>query len=243
MRAHPFMTSLTLDIVITLGTYFTVCDWVGSQCVVYINFAPQKTQERIWLTWLTRLPQMMPMGHENLLQSFQEIVKDYVGYKLRQRNIFLAGYHVESTSPAARHLRRVADELIEENRQLFETMCDQLHLTPASTYATFVGIADEIFQTGTNWGRIVAFLAFGATLVVYCASREDLAQLIENIVEWISLYMNQNLGPWINNNGGWVSMFGITTDLWMGPRSVVLVCVQCWVVSGKKLMAREMLNH
>lgn len=24
----------------------------------------------------------------------------------------------------------------------------------------------------------------------------------------------------------------------MGPRSVVLVCVQCWVVSGKKLMAR-----
>ena len=26
--------------------YFTVCDWVGSQCVVYINFAPQKTQER-----------------------------------------------------------------------------------------------------------------------------------------------------------------------------------------------------
>lgn len=146
---------------------------------------------------------MMPMGHENLLQSFQEIVRDYVGYKLRQRNIFLTGYHVESTSPAARHLRRVADELIEENRQLFETMCDQLHLTPASTYATFVGIADEIFQTGTNWGRIVAFLAFGATLVVYCASREDLAQLIENIVEWISLYMNQNLGPWINSNGGW----------------------------------------
>lgn len=158
---------------------------------------------------------MMPMGHENLLQSFQEIVRDYVGYKLRQRNIFLPGYHVDSTSPApaARHLRRVADELIEENRQLFETMCDQLHLTHTSTYATFVGIADEIFQTGTNWGRIVAFLAFGATLAVYCASREDLVQLIENIVEWISWYMDQNLGPWINNNGGWVSMFGITTDL------------------------------
>lgn len=47
MRAQPFMTSLTLDVVITLGTlYFTVCDWVGSQCVVCINFAPQKTQER-----------------------------------------------------------------------------------------------------------------------------------------------------------------------------------------------------
>lgn len=154
------------------------------------------------------------MGHENLLQPFQVIVRDYVGYRLRQRNIFLPGYHVDSTpSPASRHLRRVADELVEENRQLFETMCDQLHLTHTSTYATFVGIADEIFQTGTNWGRIVAFLAFGATLAVYCAQREDLAQLIDSIVEWISLYMDHNLGPWINNNGGWVSMFGITTDL------------------------------
>ena len=60
------------------------------------------------------------MGYENLLQSFQEIVRDYVGYKLWQRNIFLAGYHVDSIpSPEARLLRQVADELIEENKQLF----------------------------------------------------------------------------------------------------------------------------
>lgn len=149
----------------------------------------------------------MSMGNEDRLQSFKDIVKDYIAYKLRQKNTFLPGYHVNgSPSTAAIHLRRVADELIEENRQLFDSMCDQLHLTHASTYATFVGIADEIFQSGKNWGRIVAFLAFGATLAVYCVQKEDLAQLIDSIVEWVSRYMDQNLGGWIDENGGWVSV-------------------------------------
>ncbi|CAH3104385.1 unnamed protein product [Pocillopora meandrina] len=144
------------------------------------------------------------MAEENRLQSFRNIVNDYVGYRLRQKNIFLPGYHENlPPSKAARHLRRVADELIEENSQLFDSMCDQLHLTHATTYPTFVGIADEIFQNGENWGRIVAFLAFGATLAVHCAQKEDLASNIDNIVDWVSAYMNEKLSPWIDDNGGW----------------------------------------
>jgi len=41
---------------------------------------------------------------------------------------------------------------------------------------------------------------------VYCVQKEDLAELLDNIIEWLSLYMEQNLGQWINENGGWVSM-------------------------------------
>lgn len=163
----------------------------------------------------------MPTVDENRLQSFQDIVKDYIAYKLRQNNIFLPEYHLNSSpSAAACHLRRVADELIEENSKLFDSMCDQLHLTHATTYSTFVGIADEIFQTGKNWGRIVAFLAFGATLAVYCAQKEDLAQNIDNIVGWVSLYMDQNLSSWINDNGGWVSVSSLSVNWY--PSKVIL---------------------
>lgn len=138
---------------------------------------------------------------------FQEIVSDYVSYKLRQNEVFLEGFGEPSNpSQAALYLRRVADELIEANRQLFDSMCDRLNLTQTTTYSTFVGIADEMFQSGQNWGRIVAFLAFGATLVVYCAQREDLASLVNNIVGWLSRYMEQNLGNWIDENGGLVSI-------------------------------------
>lgn len=136
---------------------------------------------------------------------YRDLVKDFISYKLRQNQIFIPGYNEDSSTKASRHLRLIADELIADNNELFESMCDQLHLTPTTTYPTFVGIADEIFQTGKNWGRIVAFLAFGATLAVYCAQREELFQLVNDIVEWVSRYMDQNLADWIEDNGGWVS--------------------------------------
>ena len=145
----------------------------------------------------------MPVVEES---RFFHIVKDYVGYKLRQNGISIFGYHDNSNpSPASSKLRGVADELIDGNRELFDSMCDQLHLTQNTAYPTFVGIADEVFQNGKNWGRIVAFLAFGANLVVHCAQREDLAGFVDNVVEWVVRYMDQNLSKWIDDNGGWVS--------------------------------------
>lgn len=147
----------------------------------------------------------MPVSEES---RFFNIVKDYVGYKLRQNGINIAGYHENgSPSKVSVDLRRVADELTAANRELFDSMCDQLHLTQNSAYPTFVGIADEVFQNGKNWGRIVAFLAFGANVAVHCAQRQDLqgSVRVENVVQWIVMYMEEHLSKWIDENGGWVS--------------------------------------
>lgn len=132
-----------------------------------------------------------------------ELIKDFIAYKLRQNNIFLEGFTVNVPTKTSKCLRIVADKLIKDNSELFYSMCDQLHLTLISTYPTFVQIADQIFQSGKNWGRIVSFVAFGATLAVHCAQREDLHELVNKVVDWVSLYMNQNLSFWIQENGGW----------------------------------------
>ena len=137
---------------------------------------------------------------------FHGTVKDYVAYKLRKNDIFLDGFN-ENVNPshAALHLRTTTDEFIEDNRHFFDSTFEQLQFSQTTTYSKFMEVADELFQSGINcginWGRIVAFLAFGATLAVYCAQREDLASLVNNIVGWLSTYMEQNLGEWIDEQG------------------------------------------
>ena len=150
------------------------------------------------------------MANANAPESpYKHIIKDYVGYKLRSRRIFVDGYDNENNfvSETCRTLRRVGDELEEENVELFATMCEQLQITSNTAYPTFQNIADEIFGTDRNWGRIVAFVSFGATLAVHCASRDDMGpQYVERIVNWISRYMEVHLDNWMAAHGSWVSI-------------------------------------
>lgn len=101
-------------------------------------------------------------------------------------------------------LRRVGDELEASNSQFFKQMFTQLHITPNTVYATFKGIADEIFVSGKNWGRIVAFLTFGSTLAIHCADRQDLGpSYVDRVVSWVSKYMSTHLSLWMKQHGDW----------------------------------------
>ena len=141
---------------------------------------------------------------------YTAVIKDYVAYKLRSHGFNIPGYDHEPAclTEVCKTLRRVCQELETNNRDLFNGMCEQLNITPNTAYPTFQGIADEIFQTGKNWGRIVAFICFGAQLAVYCASREEeLGPLfVDNVVNWISRYMNTNLDSWLTAHESWVSI-------------------------------------
>eukprot|EP00794_Sanderia_malayensis_P013004 gene13004-14343_t len=137
---------------------------------------------------------------------YTPIIKDYIGFKLRSSGLHLPGYEVEPvqlTEPCST-LRRVGDELETNNKELFNSMCEQLAITSNTAYPTFQGIADEIFENGKNWGRIVAFVCFGGTLAVHCANREDLGRgYVDNIVNWVSRYMQVNLDQWLIDNNSW----------------------------------------
>lgn len=136
------------------------------------------------------------------------IVKDCVAFKLRRNGINIPGYDHEPThlSEVCSTLRRVCEELEANNRDLFNGMCEQLNITPNTAYPTFQGIADEIFETKTNWGRVVAFICFGAQLAVHCAIREELGpQFVDNVVNWISRYMISKLDSWLTAHDSWVS--------------------------------------
>ena len=156
-------------------------------------------------------------GHNDPENRYRGVVKRYIGEKLRDCGYQVPGYEgAESPgSPdpirdTARTLRRVGDELMSANREFFAEMCGALSITPNTAYPTFKGIADEIFSTGKNWGRIVAFLAFGSSLAIHCASRPDLGPgYVDRIVNWTATYMESNLDVWMQDHGSWVSVIQI----------------------------------
>ena len=152
-------------------------------------------------------------------EKYELIVKSYFADRLQRKGFNVPGYnnttannqHDQSNNnqhEIALTLRRVGDELEARNSEFFENMCNQLNITPDTAYGTFRTIADEIFSSETNWGRVVAFLTFGSTLAIHCASRNDMGfQYVDRIAGWVAKYMLNQLDNWIQQNGNWVSKF------------------------------------
>ena len=90
--------------------------------------------------------------------------------------------------------------------QVFDDMCNQLHITPNNAQATFVTIVNELFSDGIKWGRIVALFAFSGALAVQCVQKE-MPLLVEQVVDWTVAYVDGHLMSWIVQNGDWVGFF------------------------------------
>ncbi|KAL1006437.1 hypothetical protein UPYG_G00072400 [Umbra pygmaea] len=109
-----------------------------------------------------------------------------------------------------RVLHEAGTELERMYNRDFSQLSSQLHFTPSTARARFTGVIDELFSDGVNWGRIVAFLEFGGTMCVECVNREMTPQ-VNNIVNWMTEYLNGPLQNWIQDNGGWdafVELYG-----------------------------------
>ncbi|KAJ8010655.1 hypothetical protein DPEC_G00077340 [Dallia pectoralis] len=102
-----------------------------------------------------------------------------------------------------RVLRDAGNEIERMYRRDFAEMPGQLHITPGTAQRRFTAVIEELFRDGVNWGRIVAFLEFGGTMCVESVNREMTPQ-VNNIVRWMTEYLNGPLQNWIQENGGWV---------------------------------------
>lgn len=102
-------------------------------------------------------------------------------------------------------LRDTANEFELRYAQAFCDLHSQLHITPATAYHSFESVMDEVFRDGVNWGRIVALFTFGGALCVECVEKE-MSPLVGRIVEWMTVYLDNQIQPWIQEQGGWVSV-------------------------------------
>lgn len=102
-------------------------------------------------------------------------------------------------------LREAGDEFELRYRRAFSDLTSQLHITPGTAYQSFEQVVNELFRDGVNWGRIVAFFSFGGALCVESVDKE-MQGLVERIATWMATYLTEHLDPWIQDNGGWVSL-------------------------------------
>lgn len=138
------------------------------------------------------------------IESVREVIHDLLSHILVKN-----GFNFERFEPNPHpdinqvHVRRTVDALIDDSSELFTNLGDQLHMTSENIQVIFLGISDEIFVTGINWGRIVAFLAFGGSVAVHCANNSQLWPFLDDIPEWMTEYVETNLRVWVEAHGSW----------------------------------------
>ncbi|KAM9860244.1 bcl-2-like protein 1 [Aulostomus maculatus] len=94
--------------------------------------------------------------------------------------------------------------------QAYSDLSSQIDITPDTAYQSFKTVIDEVFKDGVNWGRIVGLFTFGGVICVKCVEK-DMSELVSRIIDWMTMYLDENLSPWIQSQGGWdcfVEMFG-----------------------------------
>ncbi|XP_028849376.1 bcl-2-like protein 1 [Denticeps clupeoides] len=99
-------------------------------------------------------------------------------------------------------LRDSANEFELRYSRAFSDLSSQLHITPATAYQSFESVMDEVFRDGVNWGRVVGLFAFGGALCVECVEKE-MSPLVARIADWMTVYLDNHIQPWIQSQGGW----------------------------------------
>ncbi|XP_062251864.1 bcl-2-like protein 1 [Platichthys flesus] len=99
-------------------------------------------------------------------------------------------------------LRDSADEFELLFRQAFSEVSLQLDITPDTAYHSFKSVMDEVFKDGVNWGRVVGLFSFGGVLCVECVEK-NMSELVSRIADWMTMYLDEHISPWIQSQGGW----------------------------------------
>ena len=126
------------------------------------------------------------------------------GYQLRvPENFRESSGRTNNINKVGSALRSLADEFSSQFKEQFVEMCDQLDVNEATMKQTIEGVANELFNDGIKWARIVAFFVFGSELAIHCKKR-NWPDLIDVIALSLSSYISEKLLPWIYDHGGWV---------------------------------------
>ena len=147
----------------------------------------------------------MSIGHENT----RSIAVDYIKYRLQCNGYTWRndGRHesiINTPNSIQNAMRILGDEFEERFKNRFDNLIDGLVITDDNAYDTFASIVIEIFCEDINWGRIVALFDFSGQFAARCFQLKKY-HLVDNLLEWLTTYIDIHLSSWLNSHNNWVS--------------------------------------
>ncbi|XP_036389436.1 bcl-2 homologous antagonist/killer-like [Megalops cyprinoides] len=99
----------------------------------------------------------------------------------------------------------IGDDINRRYDLKFKRMLSQLALTPENAYNYFCKVAKSLFDSGINWGRVIALLSFGYRLALH-VFQQGITGFLTRIARFICDFLLRNrIAQWIAQQGGWVA--------------------------------------
>lgn len=157
---------------------------------------------------------MGTMNH-GMVDSFKmvslEKVKE-IGELLAFDNVYhISGFKkCKPVNKYAVTLRRTVTEVSEKHAIVFNSMVKKLGpLTQETLPQVFLNVVEEMFRDCQyNWGRVVSVFAFASVLARHFHQKGH-DDMVEETAEFLGKYVANQLGPWIAQQGGWVSIISL----------------------------------
>ncbi|XP_069797629.1 bcl-2 homologous antagonist/killer-like isoform X2 [Narcine bancroftii] len=175
----------------------------------------------------------------DVVQETEDVFRSYVFFRYQserdeQRGLpddpEITQIHLSINSTPAlvgRQLAVIGDDINRRYDAEFHNLLATLPLNAQNAYDYFRKIADRLFESGINWGRVIALLGFGYRMAIH-VFQNGIKGFLTQIAKFIAEFLLKNrIAQWIAMQGGWVAaleldniyvkwMFGILAVVLLG---------------------------
>ncbi|XP_053884581.1 bcl-2 homologous antagonist/killer isoform X2 [Malaclemys terrapin pileata] len=158
------------------------------------------------------------LNSDQVAQETEEVFRSYAFYRYQQEREESGGevpmdpeiaeiqQEPGSTSnQVGRRLAIIGDDINMRYDAEFQNMLKTLQPTKDNAYEYFTKIASSLFDSGINWGRVIALLGFGYRMAIH-VYQHGVTGFLRSIARYVAEFVLRNrIAQWIADQGGWVA--------------------------------------
>ncbi|ETE68477.1 Bcl-2-likeous antagonist/killer, partial [Ophiophagus hannah] len=137
----------------------------------------------------------------------------------------IAAIQQEPNSQVGRRLAIIADDINARYDKEFSEMLKSLQPSKDNAYEYFTRIASSLFESGINWGRVIALLGFGYRMAIH-VYQHGITGFLRRIARYMAEFVLHNrIARWIAQQGGWVAALDLSNIYWKYMLMIAAVIV------------------